>query len=800
MYALRGFRKHAAQTVVLLATLALAIGVNSAVFSVFSAVLLRPLPFPDPDRLAAIYQGVRGGSSRSTASYANFADLRDQNTHFEAVAGFVGTEEAVVGGELPVFTSVRFVTGDFFRVLGVAPQIGTADVDVTEDGQTALISDALWRNTFGADPNILGREFEVSGRRLTIIGVMPPGFAFPRAVQVWMPFDLHVFWGDSRSAGGINIIGRLHADASLASTQTELSALAGRLSAAYPSELPDLDFVLVDLHDQLAARSRSTLVLLVIVVGVVLLIACGNIAGILLSQSTARAKEMALRRALGASSGRILTQLLTESAVIGVAGSLLGLWIAWMSMRLLNAFVPAGYIHSGSIALDWRVVVFTLALGVVAGLACGLAPAWRATQQEPRDALRTNSSDVTVGTKRRRVAGLFVVAQYAFSLAALVVAGLILKSLFVLNDVDPGFATQGIVTASLDLPVSSPRYRNAQAYGEFHRRLLAQIAATPGVRSASLEYSPPLAMGPRVSGGAQPEHALPDEFRFSPAWRTVALDYFRTMSIPLLQGRAFRRSDTFDAPRVVIVNQALARRMWGGENPIGKRLRPRLSFFAGGDGEIRWMTVVGVAADVRHRGLALDPKPAVYTPAEQHPGRARSMDLVVAVDGEAAAFVAAVRQIISALDPELPAGRIETMERWVYESASAPRFRARLLTGLGGLAVLLVLLGMYGVMAYSVSQRRREMALRAVLGARRTDIIRMVTGEGLRFVILGQILGVALALAFTRLLEGLLFGVEATDPVVFWTVSPMLATVVLLTCYIPARRAGRVDPLEALRA
>ena len=800
IYALRGFRKNAAQTAVLLSTLALAIGVNSAVFSVFSTVLLRPLPFPDPDRLVAITEGTRGGTGRFTSSYANFADVRDQNTHFEAVAGFVGTEESVVGGDVPVFASARYVTGDFFRVLGVAPQIGAPGLDVAEDGQTALIGDALWRDTFGADPDVLGREIEVSGRQLTIIGVMPPGFAFPRTVQVWLPFDLHVFFGDSRSVGGINMIGRLHEDASLASAGAELSALAGRLSAAYPNELANRDFLLIDLHDQLAGRSRSTLVLLVIVVGVILLIACGNIAGILLSQSTTRAKEMALRRAVGASAGRILTQLLTESALIGLVGALLGLGLALMSMRLLNAFVPAGYLHSGAIVLDWRVLVFTLVLGVVAGFACGLVPAWRATRYDPSDALRTDSNDVAVGGKRRRAGELFVVPQYAFSLAALVVAGLILKSLFVLNDVDPGFATQGLFTASLDLPVSSPRYDDPQGIGEFHRMLVAQIEAVPGVRSASLEYSPPMVVGPRVVGAVQPEYVPPEEFRFGPEWRTVALNYFRTMGIPLVQGRLFQQSDAIDAPRVVIVNQALARRMWGDEDPVGKRLRPRLNFLAGGDGTIQWMTVVGVAADVRHRGLALDPEPAVYTPAAQHPRRARSMDVIVAVDGDPGTFGAAFRRVIYALDPELPVGRIDTMERVVYESATAPRFRARLLAGFGGLAVLLVVLGMYGVMAYAVSQRRREMALRVALGAQRNDILRMVTGEGLRFVIFGQILGVAIALAFTRLLEGLLFGVAATDGVVFWTVSPLLAIVVLLTCYIPARRAGSVDPVEVLRA
>ena len=804
-YAVRSLKRRPVQTLILLLTLALGIGVNSAMFSVVSAVLLRPLPYPEPAELVALWEARRDGRRDIAVTYPNFVDMRDQSEQFAHVAAFFGDTQTISGGDRPIRTAGYAVSKRFFDVLGVSPRLGGVVLpeESTSFGATTLIiSDGFWRSYFAADPNVLGRVLAVSGRQATIVGVMPPGFSFPRGATLWIPQDLDPFFGPSRTAHNLRSIARLKPAASIEAGQAEMTGLAGRLLAAHADELDeDFDIAVIPLHEDLAGDSRSTLVLLLVVVGVVLVIACGNMASILLSQAVARGKEMAIRRAVGADSSRLVRQMLTESTFIGVVGAVAGMALSFGSVSLLNTVVPAEFLHSGAVSLDWRVVTFTLVLGLVTGLLFGVLPAWRIAQYEPGDVLRTAGSEVVAGFKRRRVGGLFVVPQYAFSLATLIVAGLILKSLFVLSDVDPGFEVEGLVTVQLSLPFSPPSpYGDRQVAARFYRDLLAQASVLPGVRRTTLDFTPPLASGFNLNGGVQRAEENPEVARWDnfTDWRLVGPDYFRTIGIPLQRGRDFSDSDAGDALPVVIVNQSLARNLWGDEDPIGKQLR--LSSLDNNRPEAgRALTVAGVAPDVHHRSLARQPRSAAYAPIFQHLDRIRSMDLVIAVTGPVESYAGPLREIVRAIDPEIPVGRIETMEGWVRESTSGPRFRAGLLSAFGGLAVLLALLGVYGAMSYSVTQRRREMAVRVALGASRGDILRMLTGEGVRFVLAGQILGLGAALALTRLLEGLLFGVSATDPRVFSFVSVALAAVVLLTSYIPARRAGTVQPVEVLK-
>ena len=806
-YAVRSLGRRPAQTLVLILTLALGIGVNAAMFSIVSTVLLRPLPYPQPDRIMALWESRRDAPRDIAVTYPNFVDMRDNTEQFAHVAAYFGGTMAgtVSGGDGPVRASFTYVSEHFFDVLGVSPKMGGAfpPDESTAFGMTnVVLGDGLWRSNFGGDPNILGRVISVDGRQAAVVGVMPVGFAFPRGLSAWVVQDMDPLFGPSRTAHNLRVIARLEPGSSFETARAEMSVLATTLATSYPAEIDEaFDIAVVPLHQELAGDATSSLLLLTVVVGVVLLIACGNITSILLSQALARNKEVAIRRAVGAGSARLARQMLTESLFLGVVGAAAGLTMAFASMKLLNTVVPRQFLHSGDLSLDWRVMSFTLGLGVFTGLLFGILPAWRLSRYEPADVLRTDGSEVVQGGRRRRIGGLFVIPQYAFSLAALIVAGLILKSLFVLSSVDPGFEPEARVTMELNLPYSSPSpYGDREYAAQFYRTLLDRVGALPGVRSATLDLSPPLSSRSFLNGGVQRGEEEPNMPRWdkNADWRPVGAGYFGTIGIPLLRGRDFSESDGENAVPVTIVNESLARLLWGDQDPLGRRLR--LSSLDNNRPEaLRELTVIGLAPDVHHRSLEREPRAAVYAPIFQHLDRVRSMHLVIAVTGPVNAYPGPLLDIVRGIDPDIPPGRVETMEGWVKESISEPRFRAGLLSAFGGIALLLSLLGVYGVLSYSVTQRRREVSVRLALGAQRRDILRLLTGEGLRFVLIGQVVGLAAAFGLTRLVEGLLFGVSATDARVFWGASLLLALVVLLTCYIPARRAGRVEPQEVLR-
>lgn len=803
-YTWRSLRRAPGLALVLVLTLAVGIGINSAMFSIVSAALLRPLPFPEPGRLVAVWEGRKGGANHSRVTGPDFVDLERQTASFSAVAAFGGGPDVVAGGETPMQVPIYGVTRDFFTVLGVEPALGrgfSAEEAKLDGPLGVVVSHAFWRASLGGDPAVLGRRLAVSGREGTVIGVMPPGFAFPKEAALWLPAE-HFGLGESRTAHNFQVVARLAPGADLAAARAETELLAARLAAAYPVEMSkDFALSVAPLHQDLVGKARASLLLLLTVVAVVLLIACGNVASLLLSQAVARGKELAVRRALGAGRARLMGQMLTESMAIGLAGAGAGLLLCAGSLGLVNAVVPAGFLPSGAVRLDWRVVAFTLAVGLASGLLFGLAPALRAARHDPMGELRGDGSTVAAGGRRRRLGGLFVVPQYAFSLAALIVAGLVLESLSALGRVDPGFAVQGRVAAEITLPTSPPSpYAQPAKLVAYYREVAERAAALSGVRSVSFDASLPLS-GDRLNGAAFAEGdeiTFSDDFKYYPDYRVVGADYFRTLGTPLVAGRDFTLADGPEAPPVAIVNRALARQMWGEANPLGKKLMvPGLDWTR--EEALRWLTVVGVAADVHHAGLDADPRPAAYVPYPQHLARASEMALVAAVEGRPESFAGKLRDILRSEDPALPLGRVEPLAAWVHDSTAQPRFRAGLLSGFGGLALLLALLGVYGVTSYSLSRRRREIAVRYALGARQGDVLRMLAGEGLRFVVAGQIAGTAVALALGRLLHGLLFEVSATDPRIFLVVSPLFALVVLWICYLPASRAGRVDPALSLR-
>jgi len=629
--------------------------------------------------------------------------------------------------------------------------------------------------------------------------VMPPGFDYPKGTAAWLPSDIGMMFGPSRTAHNLRVVGRLAPGVSLTESRADFATIAKRLAADYHDEIkPGFAFGITPLHQDLAGDSRHTLVLLLAVVGVVFLIACGNMASVLLAQMMGRGREMAVRRALGAGSARLVRQLLTESVVIGVLGAAVGFLMAVASLGMMNRLVPAGFLHSGAITLDWRVVLFTLALGLIASLIFGIAPAWRAATIEPNDALRSDGA-INAGNRRRHWTGMFVIPQYAFSLVALLVAGVILKSLVTLSQVDPGFPEAEVLTVDLSLPSRPPSpYADRAVVIQFHHRLLDRVANLPGVTAVSLAYSLPLSTGFKTNGGAQLGGHGPDEWPSYPDWRTVGPYYFRTTGTQVIAGRDFDAQDGAGAVPVAIVNQSLARELWGGESPLGERIR--LSSLDNNHEEAqRFLTVVGVVADVRHRALHTEPRAAVYVPGDQHLDRARSMDLVVASDVPSHTLVPQVRAILRDLDPNLPIGHVETFRGLLHDSLDTPRFRAGLLSAFGLVALALALVGVFGVMSYSVSTRRREMAVRSALGAEGRDIVWVYLGQGLRYVVVGQVIGLAGAFAIGGLLKGFLYGAAAMDGQVVWAASSLLAAVVLITCYLPARRAGRVSPLEALK-
>jgi putative ABC transport system permease protein len=803
--ALRMVRERPGLTVVIVLTLALGIGANTAVFSVVRSVLLRPLPFEEDERLAVLLmRAPRFDFVDMQSSPPEYAAYREHARSFEKLAAYQARAATVTadGGE-PERVDVVASTWDLFETLGVPPLLGrgfvATDAGRLLDPGVAIVSHGFWTSRYGADRGIVGRTVLLDGVARTIVGVMPADFRFPDAdVRFWLPLAFSPEDLQSRGNHSYSILVRLHPDATLASAESELSGLVARFVADPTFNFHDWHPVyLRPLRAELVGDVSRTLWLLLGAVGLVLLIACANVAGLLLVRAEERTREMSVRTALGAGRGRLVSQLLTESVVLAAMGGAAGVAVAYVGVVALRALAPPDLPRVAEIGVDAAVLAFTLCTTVAAGILFGLAPALRAGRADLQGMLRAEGRGGTAGRRRVRLRQLLVVSETALAVVLLVIAGLLLQSFRRLMAVDPGYRTEHVLTASLT--ISETRYPDGPAVVGFYESLLARIAALPGVHAAGAALRAPLdgtpgATDTEIEGWVNPGDAP----RPITNMQAITPGYFQALGIPIVAGRDFEVRDAVGAPLVAIVSESLARTYWPGRSPLGGRVRRDW-------GAQRFAEVIGVVPDVRQEGLD---QPAVrgtvYFAHAQTPltweGLLESMTLIVRADGEAASIASAIRSELRGLDPSVPLYGVRSLQQAVADATATQRFSLLLQLLFAAIALALAAVGLYGVLAHTVARRTTELGIRMALGARAVDVLRMVLRQGMAIVIVAILVGVAASLAAARVVASLLFGVSSADPVTYAAVVGVLVLVGLLACWIPARRATRVDPAAALRS
>jgi putative ABC transport system permease protein len=788
-YGMRMLLKHRGFTAVAALTLMLGIGANTAIFSVVNAVLLRPLPFPEPERIVWLRESHPPSNlPQFSVTFPTFLDWRSQNRVFAQMAAYREDGFNLQAGDEPKRVNGARVTVDFFATLGVRPEVGRAfspQEDAPGGERVVILSHAMWRQSFGGDPQLVGRQIKVDGQAHTVVGIMPPGFRFPGDdVELWLPYALDPKIG--RGSHFLRVLGRLKPGATLEQARSELETIAVRLEQAYPDTNKGWRVFMQPLHEAISGQMQTPLQVLFGAVLFVLLIGCANVANLLLSRNAARERELAVRAALGAGRGRIVRQLLMESLVLALLGGAGALLLAAWGVKLLTTLGPRNIPRLKEASLDLPVLGFTLAVALMAGLIFGLAPAWQRSRLNINAALKDGARMAGAGARRLRQS--LVVVEIAFALLLLIGAGLMLKSLARLQQVAPGFNAQGGLTMDINLALA--KYTRREQRAAFLQQVLERLKTLPGVEFAGATHRLPLrgnsAIGFQIEG-RPPE---PSQSK-SVNWRSISPDYFRAMGAPLFAGRTFTEEEGWQKMSAVIINQALQRRYWPDENPLGKRIK------IGGAPDSPWITIVGVAADVKESGLNADTEAGLYLPYVLAPHQA--MTLVLRTGPEPLSLAAAAGAAIRQVDSEQAVSNISTLEQLLSETVAQPRFNTGLLALFALLALLLAAVGIYGVMAYAVSSRTQEIGLRMALGAQARDVLKLVVGQGMRLVAFGLALGLLAALGLTRWLKTLLFGVEATDPLTYAVIAALLAAVALLACYIPARRAMKVDPLVALR-
>ncbi|HKA88106.1 MAG TPA: ABC transporter permease [Haliangiales bacterium] len=797
----RLLRKSPGFSAVAILTLALGIGANVAIFSVIDAVLLAPLPYPDPDELVLVGEGD-DPDRVTTTSYATWVDWRARSRSFQELALFRDWSPTLTGGDRAEQLSGARVSAGFFRAVGVTPALGRdfrPEEDAPDTRRVAILGHELWRRRFGADPAIVGRTIALNETTYTVIGVLPASFdplmieatLGPRSADVWSPvgYDAAQPWA-CRSCRHLHVLGRLRADASPATARAELETLTAAMWREHPTDYADAGVSVVPLARQLVGPVRAMLVVLLGAVGCVLLIACVNLANLLLARATNRRREVAVRVALGAGRGRVLRQLLVENCLLALLGAAAGLVPAALLPQVLAAFGPR-IPRLAEARLDVPVLLFALGLALATGLLSGLAPALRLTRADLHDTLRDGARS-SAGAAAGRMRGALVVAEVALSLTLLVGAGLMVRSLARLLDVPPGFDPRGVLT--LNAAVVGPRYEDDAVVRRHFDEVAARVRALPGVEAAAVASQIPL--GGNFDGyGVHPEGRLaanpaqdPSAQRFS-----VSPGYIAAMRIPLVRGRDLAATDDGGAPPVLLVSQTTAERVWPGEDPLGKRVK-----IGGTDGP--WWTVVGVVGDVRHMRLDQPPAMAMYVPYAQFPNVDSQMILAVRTHGPPLELAAAVEGAVRSVDASQPVSRAVALEGFVARSVAGRRVSLAMLAAFAVVALLLCAIGIYGVTSYAVAQRTRELGIRLALGARPGQLLLAQLRQGLALALAGIAAGVAAALGLTRFLGSLLYGVSATDPATFAGVALLLAAVALAASYLPARRVTRVDPTQALRA
>jgi predicted permease len=796
-YGVRTLVKSPAFTAVAVLSLALGIGANTAIFSVVNSILLRPLPYPESERLTAVWhtppQASFPGMTKFSVSPGNYLDWKEQSRAFEQMAIYQYAGLSLGTGGDPVPVTGAAVSSDFFSVLRAQVEKGRAfSPDEEQPGreQVVVLGHGLWQRAFGADPTLIGQTVNLNSRSFTVVGVMPAGFEFPAEAELWVPLAWDAAERQTRAIHDYIVVARLNPDASLAQAQAEMSTISSRLEQQYPEENKGWGAVVIPLQEDLVGDVRPALLVLFSAVGFVLLIACANVANLMLARGANRRREIALRIALGATRARIVRQLLCESVLLSVVGGLLGLLLASWGGQLLVRLSSGSLPNSDEVGMDVWALGFTLLVSLAAGVLAGVAPALQFSKGELSETLKQGTGRGGGGSVKQRTRKALVVCEVALSLILLVGAGLMIRSFWKLQDVNPGFDVSNSLSMSVLLPAT--RYSEPQQVLAFHDRVLEQLGALPGVVSVGSTTTLPLTGG----GSRQPftiegRPAPPVSEQPLAQTRYVSPDYFRAIGIPLRQGRAFEERDREGSPQVVVISEAMARRFFPGQNPVGQRLTASFHLQQGA------REIVGVVGDVKSTGLDDEGAATMYLPFKQAPRP--WITFVARTASDPRNFIQPVSKAVYSVDKEQALTGVRTMEQVLAESLSGRRFNMTLLMTFAGLALALAAVGVYGVMNYSVMLRKRELGIRMALGARRPDVLRLVLGQGLALTLIGVGVGMAGAYVLTRLMASLLYGVTATDFLTFGSVSGVLILVGLLASFLPARRATKVDPMIALR-
>jgi putative ABC transport system permease protein len=795
-YALRRITKNPGFTIVSVLTLALGIGANSAIFSVVNGVLLKPLPFKDPASLVALYHLSEG--QRATMSGPNFTDMRRLSTTLADAAAISEYRTILTGQGDPVRLNAADVSAGFFNVLGVQPALGrTFRSEENETGRTnvAILADGLWRQQFGGDPQVVGKNIILDGVSRQVVGVMPPGFAYPADRVLWTPIE-HTpgFLSEQRAAWYLTGIGRAKPRVAIPNVAAEIDAIGKQLARQYPDANEALDFQAVPLHEAMVGDIRTAVLVLLGAVGFVLLIACANVANLLLARAAARETEMAVRTALGAGRGRLVRQLLTESVILSVVGAGFGLLIAVWSVELLVTLQPQGIPRLNDVRVDAAVIGFSGGLAVLTGLIFGLVPAFQSTRMRLASTLKEGGRSAPTSRGGTRMRGALVIAEMALAVMLLTGAGLLIRSFVKLAAVDPGFHVEQALTFELSLPDS--RYEREAQQVAFFEQLIPRLRSVPGVRDVGAVLSLPLSGSSLVlSFAVSGRPPVPPAQQPVMHVRVATPDYFKTIGIPLERGRMFTDLDREGTQPVVLLTKAAVREFFPNEDPIGKKITlgwgrgpgtPR----AGGE-------VVGVIGDVKDAGLNEADPPLLYLPYRQWPVQA--MSVVVKTSVPPASITDVVRREVYSVDPSIPISNLRTLEQIVARSISQPRFYMTLLAVFAGVALLLAAIGIFGVLSYAVAQRTREIGIRMALGARERTVVGLVVRHAMILATAGVLIGVGAAFFLSRTLSTLLYDTTPRDPVTFASVAGLLLFVALFASYVPARRATRVDPIVALR-
>jgi predicted permease len=803
-YALRQLRANPTFALVMILTLALSIGANTAIFSVIDGVLLKRLPYPQPDRLVRLFL--------SSAEYPkfplnpwDFLDFRARNRSFESMAAFTRGDMQLSGEGEPVRLNGFGITSGYFRVLGIQPQIGREfdfQAEIPGNGLQVVISDRLWRTRFSADPGIIGRRVTLNTQPFTVIGVMPPGaehpgnsyhsLAYGDSVDVWWPFS---FAGNSSQRGShyIEGIARLKPGVTVEQARADMNTVMAQLAREHPGNDTGWTVLVIPLYSEVVGSTRRMLFVLLGAVGIVLLIACANAANLLLARASARQREIAVRLALGAPRRRVVRQLLTESLLISLTGGLLGLLLACGGVRALVALLPADFPRAHDIQLNGPVLAFTLIVSLLTGVLFGLAPAMQASRTDPKQGLQQNARSATASRHQNRLRSALVVAEISLACVLLIGAGLMLRTFLNLLHLDPGFRQDHLLTASISLPYS--RYKTGEMTAQFYDRLTASLNALPGVESAGAGSDLPWTGYDENAGGFLIEGKRPAPHQeFHARYHMATPGYFSAMGIPLLEGRFFAGADKKGAPMALIVNRVMAGRYWPGEDVLGKRI----SFEDHPTKDADWMKIVGVVGDVKDQPDSPGAEPAFWWSEDQNPET--DMSIAIRTQGDPRQAADGLRDAVHRLDPELAVADLELMNQVAGASVSTQRFSFVLVGLFAGVAMLLAGIGAYGVIAYTVTQRTSEFGLRVALGAQPRDLLRMVLAQSARLALPGIALGLALALSLGRVLESLLYDVRPADPMILAGVTFLVLVVSLLASYAPARRAALADPMTTLRA